>query len=89
MEKCRQEANKGCEIIALVAARVDTKWFQENIFETANSICFWKGRIKFIDLSTRLQGDPAFFPSALSYWGHRPKAFEQAFSDKGRVISLR
>ena len=89
VEKCREEAAKGCEIVLLVAGRVDTKWFQENIFATAQAVCFWKGRIKFIDLSTGLQGDPAFFPSVVAYWGQARGAFNDAFGDKGRVIHLR
>lgn len=89
MEKCAAEARQGSEIISLVAARVDTKWFQDNIFGTANMVCFWKGRIRFIDLSTGQQGDPAFFPSAIAYWGENTTAFHEAFSDKGHIIRLR
>lgn len=88
MEKCVHEAKQGCEIISLVAARVDTKWFQENIFDTADAVCFWKGRIKFVDLHTGEQGDPAFFPSAIAYWGPNVAKFQQVFSEQGKVVLL-
>lgn len=88
MEKCKEEAANGCEIVSLVAARVDTKWFHENIFASAQAVCFWKGRIKFIDLSTGQAGDPAFFPSAVVYWGPRANLFEKVYATKGKVIRL-
>ena len=89
VEKCVHEAKQGCEIIALVAARVDTKWFQENIFAHANAVCFWKGRIKFVDLSTGEQGDPAFFPSAIVYYGKDTARFVEIFGDQGHTVVLR
>jgi site-specific DNA-methyltransferase (adenine-specific) len=89
LRKCVEEASKGCEIVALVAARTETKWFQDNIYETGNAVCYWKGRIRFIDLSTGLQGDPAFFPSALAYWGPRAQLFADAYADKGHIEVLR
>src|SRR5690606_37002574 len=65
VKKCVIESARGAEIIALVGARTETKWFQEWIFPTAQSVCFWKGRITFIDGTGQGRVNPAFFPSAL------------------------
>ena len=85
VNKCIAEAAKGAEIVLLTAARVDTKWFHK-LFDSADAICFWKGRLKFIDLNTGSQDDPAFFPSALVYWGPNIATFQEAFDDKGHVM---
>jgi len=84
--KARKEASKGAEIILLTAARVDTRWFHEDLFSGASAICFWKGRIKFIDPVTRKQGNPALFPSAVVYWGDNCLGFAKAFADAGYVM---
>jgi len=73
------EQNKGTEIIALVPSRTDTQWFQM-LFEQCDRVCFWKGRITFVGAPA-----PAPFPSAVFYFGHRPKDFEIAFEDTGIV----
>lgn len=85
VKKAVAEANEGVEIVMLTAARVDTKWFHE-IFDSADAICFWKGRLKFINLRTLERTDPAFFPSALAYWGDNVDRFYEAFDDKGHIM---
>jgi site-specific DNA-methyltransferase (adenine-specific) len=59
--------------IALVAARVDTKWFQklEPYF-----IGFVRGRLTFGEAK-----NSATFPSAAVYFGERPSKFRVVFSD--------
>jgi len=86
IKKCADEAAQGAEVVLLCAARVDTKWFQEIIFESATAVCFWKGRVKFIDGYTGKQGDPSFFPSAIVYWGPNLDRFVDAFDDKGHLV---
>jgi site-specific DNA-methyltransferase (adenine-specific) len=81
VRKARQEADKGCEIIMLIPARPDTKAWQEHIFPTAGSICFWAGRIRFVGAK-----DPAPFPSALIYWGPREQQFASYFRHLGFVV---
>ena len=75
------EAALGEEIIALLPARVDTKWFQEDIFPTAAAICFWKGRLTFLGAPA-----PALFPSAVVYWGPNVQRFVSAFQTAGTII---
>jgi len=79
LSKCAYEATHGVELIALVPARTDTKWFQCYGF-TSQRICFWRGRIKFTG------GDSsAPFPSALLYWGPRSERFSEIFTDYGVI----
>lgn len=81
VRKCVIESARGTEIILLIAARTDTKYFQKWIFPTAQAVCFWEGRIKFI--SPTGVKDGAFFPSAVVYWGPNSERFVEAFEDKG------
>lgn len=77
--KMRLEASGGVEIVALVPARTDTKWFQKHLSK-ADAICFWEGRLTF-----RGAPYPAPFPSALVYFGDRSKAFRRVFAGKGWI----
>jgi site-specific DNA-methyltransferase (adenine-specific) len=83
--KCAIESTSGVEIVALLPARTDTKWFQKDVFWSARAVCFWAGRIKFVGSAP---GASAPFPSALVYYGARPAAFVYAFADVGRVVLL-
>lgn len=78
MAKCNEESANGAEIIALVPARTDTRWWEH--VTQADAICFWRGRLTF-------EGAPnaAPFPSALVYWGERRKRFVQVFGAKGWI----
>lgn len=81
MACCREEAHVGAEIIALVPARTDTRWFQDNCAPPLSSaVCFWRGRLKFVGAP---QSAP--FPSALVYWGPRADLFCGIFYTKGRI----
>lgn len=78
------QAAEGAEVISLVAARPDTRWFDRLVWQTAQAACFWKGRLTFV-------GAPscAPFPSAVVYHGPRPWTFEAAFEGVGKVVRLR
>lgn len=58
--------------IALVFARTGTKWFHSSV-QTADAICFMKGRVRFIDQDGVEQG-PAKADSMLIAWGPRAVA---------------
>jgi len=75
----------GCETIMLIPACVDTAMFHETIFPTADSICFIKGRVRFLG---KVSG-PAPMPTCLVYWGTAPIAFADTFSTVGAVLALR
>lgn len=89
VQKAVIESARGSEIILLVGARTETKWFQDWLFATAHAICFWKGRLTFIDGTGQGRSNPAFFPSAVAYWGPQPEHFIRVFSAKGRTLGLR
>jgi hypothetical protein len=81
-KKVALEAAKGKEIILLVPARTDAKWFQE-LAKSQPTVLFWKGRLKF-------EGAPASapFPSCVFYWGPRKYLFGRAFEGKGIMVDL-
>jgi site-specific DNA-methyltransferase (adenine-specific) len=81
--KVAEEAALGCEIVTLCAARPDTRWFARLVWDTAQAVCFIKGRLRFVGAPA-----PAPFPSAVTYHGPRPWRFEEAFADAGKVIRL-
>lgn len=92
--KAVAESSRGCEIVALIPARTDTRYWQDWIFPTAKSICFWKGRIKFLDPTgggESVARHPAPMPTALIYWGNQQGqlAFDTVFSTKGRIVHTR
>lgn len=78
--KIRMEAASGAEIIALVPARTDTKWWHRHLSK-ADAICFWAGRLKFRGAE---YGAP--FPSAIVYFGDRAKAFRRVFTGQGWIV---
>lgn len=58
------------EFVALLPARVDTKWWRDFItFDML--VCFIDGRLRFLDSETGEAGDPAMFPSVLVYGPNR------------------
>jgi DNA N-6-adenine-methyltransferase (Dam) len=78
------QAAEGCEVVSLVAARPDTRWFDYLVWQTAQAVCFWKGRLRFVGAPSS-----APFPSCLVYHGPRTWRFEEAFHDAGKVVRLR
>jgi phage N-6-adenine-methyltransferase len=68
------------EAIALVPVATDTKWFHPLI--SSNLICFWKGRIKFLDVNYQPKM-AARQSHCLIYWGKNQSTFRQVFSPFG------
>lgn len=80
VRKCCDEARDGVEIIALLPARTDTRWFPWD----ATALAFWRGRLTFLDAP-----HPAPFPSVLAYWGPQGFLFETVFSDVAAIVTPR
>lgn len=57
------ESNKGLNIVCLLPARTDTKWFHQWVFGRCDEIRFIKGRLKFGN-----QKNSAPFPSMLAIY---------------------
>jgi len=70
IDKMIAEAARGAEIVALVPARTDTKWF-ERVTAVAD-VGFWKGRLKFGNAK-----NAAPFAVALLYFGPRRALFRR------------
>lgn len=67
VKKAHDESAAGrCTVVALMAARTDTKYFHNWIYKSANEIRFLKGRVKFVGAS---HGAP--FPSMIVIWRRR------------------
>jgi hypothetical protein len=79
--KCSAEAQKGREIIALIPARVDTRYWHEHA-STAQAVCFWKGRLRFVGAESS-----APFPVAFIYWGPNAERFAGVFAKHGLVYT--
>lgn len=79
IQKCHQyrKAGRVDPIVALVPARTDTAWWQDN---PADAVCFWRGRLTF-----RGAPHPAPFPSALLFWGADESRFITVFNACGEV----
>jgi len=82
VDKCIEEytTRRAEEIILLVPARVDTRWFRKisNYYW-----CSISGRLKFKSLNGITNSAP--FPSAVIYMGYRPEEFEIVFESIGKI----
>jgi hypothetical protein len=67
------------EAIALVPARPDTQWWKQ-LNEAYPLLCFVEGRLRFVN-----NDDPAPFPSAVIYLGHRGGDFWGVFQPLGET----
>lgn len=74
---------RGAELITLTPSRTDTNWWHRDMI-TANAICFWKGRIKFVGRDGPMDAAP--FPCALSYWGKYTEMFKAIFKRYGWIV---
>lgn len=72
IEKAYQESLLGATVVCLIAARTDTRYFQDYIFPYAKAICFIRGRLRFMG-----EKNPATFPSAIVVFSPEPLAQEK------------
>lgn len=79
--KVVEESWAGSEIILLVPARTDTRWWGQ-AYAASASVALWRGRLTFEGAPA-----PAPFPSCLFYLGPRPHGFDHAFEDKAHIIA--
>ena len=61
--KCASEANHCKNVVMLIPARTDTKWFHKYIYGKAKEIRFIKGRVKFESVDGKKDAAP--FPSMI------------------------
>ena len=67
--------------VALLPARMDTKWFREF---GGFPVCFIRGRLRFLDQEGREQ-ESAPFPSVVIYLGPEPERFYTEFQSLGEI----
>lgn len=70
----------GDELIMLVAARVNSRWFRA-LWRHGAAVLYFDKRLRFGG-----EKDDAKFPSAIVYFGQRADAFAAAFGDLGTVL---
>jgi phage N-6-adenine-methyltransferase len=78
-------AIRATEAIALLPAATDTNWMSPIL--KAQPVCFWKGRIKFLDENYKPMRQGARQSHVLVYWGNNPERFVDVFEAYG-VIHL-
>ena len=76
------ESGRVTEAIALVPAATDTRWLSPLL--KSQPVCFWTGRIKFLDMSykPRLSARQSH---CLVYWGGNWERFKEVFDPYGVV----
>lgn len=67
VEACIAAGSEGRRVALLIPAHTDTRVFHR-IFETANAVCFIKGRVKFGVLRKNRRQEAASHPSAVVGW---------------------
>lgn len=90
--KIHREATKGTELIALLpcGARFGTDYWQSMILtEHLDAVCFVRGRLSFIDASTRRPGKGNNYDSMFYGYNVRRRAFTKAFAPLGACFSTR
>ncbi len=70
------------EVIALLPASTDTKWFQPLWNQP---ICFWRGRITFLDENYEVLKSPARQSHCFIYWGENIEKFSKVFNKYGEI----
>lgn len=83
VKKTAESSDGKRQLFLLTPANVDTKPWHETIFRTAQAVCFFRGRLKFLGAAASCPT-----PIALSYWGPKPILFDQVFSGMGRVLQV-
>lgn len=85
VEKCALEFEcYDVELVLLIPARTDTKYYHNYIFPKATAICFIEGRLKFGDGKA-----PAPFPSALIiYTNHLTDKQKKVLEKYGHLTVL-
>lgn len=85
-DKVASEAEVGTPIVALVAARTETKWW-ERMWSMADACAYWRRRLAFNlpGIATRAS---ATFPSALLAFNVGARRFRTAFEDRAAVVAV-
>lgn len=97
LDKCALEhLNNATEIVALIPARTETKYWHSDIWGIARYVLFLKGRLKFINrtlppFATGGKPSSAPYPSAVIFYTYRTLDKEQleSLTSIGAVIDLR
>lgn len=81
--KYAHESERNAEIVALVPARTETKWFR-TMRNASVAVCFLSKRVHFVGGTSG-----ATFPSAVFYTGRHVVDFYTAFHEHGWTVPAR
>jgi len=81
---CEVAARRVTDAIMLTNSATDTSWFQKAA-RSASSICFTRGRLRFVSPDGNARGMPAH-GQTFFYFGPRAELFASVFSDVGLVF---
>lgn len=84
LEKLKNHGNG----IALIFARTETKGFHDHIWNDADSIFFFKSRIKFLNIQGRVVGTPTSPSVLIAYGKENTKALENS-KLSGKLVYLK
>ncbi len=76
--------NQAC---VFVNNATETKWFQDNIFQHCDAICFVKSRIKFLDINGEANGS-SLQGQVIAYFGQKRELFCSIFEEFGTCLIL-
>src|SRR5579884_2241719 len=82
VQKAREESYLGPTVVCLLPARMDAKWWQDNVMRAVEVFCV-SGRLSFVSSGGSL--GPAPFPSAVVVF-RRERPGPPAFSAMGRNL---
>ncbi len=74
-------------ITMLIPASTETAAFQRYVFGSADAICFWRRRLKFLREGAVPHQGSNTLPSALVYWGVEPERFAKHFAPYGACMT--
>lgn len=96
IDRACDQGNKGAEVLLLGPSRTDTGWFRQ-LWDMADAVCFWAGRITFLDPGTmepmrhynkktkKWEISPCPVPTMFAYWGPDVQLFAEVFEAHGPV----
>ena len=90
-EKIHLEARRGVVILSLLpcGARFSTKYWQQHVLTNElRAVCFWRGRIKFVNGTTGLTGKGNNYDSMFYGFNVDVERFTAAFVDCGAVFAM-
>lgn len=86
--KCAEQAGAGRDGLALVPSRTGSRWFQRELWPSAQALLFVAGRIPFVDPNTGEQPGRGRIDTVFAFYGAGVPRFREVFGEHGRFVQL-